>query len=377
MGGDQVADSSIFTHQQNGAGIDTASLFRFLGNGGDVREVRQGTPTSGGSLADQILRDSGETPDTRPVPAKPAEQQQRPADQRPAGTQQRPAENPVFGPPQEVQRPADVNVKVEGNKVVLSYNDAEFDKKLWAGRNFDTIKITDMPANVTIRNWVDEKGYFFYFQNGADGSKRHYLPANAKAIEVNNATQDLTLERMKVNDAFAKQHGGFQSMAKGDNVLNYLGRMSRYGSDALAIQEKSLTESAANSTNPYFKIYLADIHVAKAMKPIIDQMMQTGSANPNNPATLAELNKAIELLQTVGRDSRTGLGKLNRNPPQNVVMPLDPYDIYRQHPDGYYLFWGGSRDQAWHRELQITMLRDLIRSNALPKFELPPALPPR
>lgn len=372
MGGDQAAaDSGIFTHQQQGAGIDTTSLFKWLGNGGDVRQAEQGTRTSGGgSLAEQILRDGNRTPDARPAP----QQQEQ---QRPAETQQRPTDNSVFGPPQDVQKPTDVQVKLEGNKLVLSYNDPEFDKKLWATKNFDTIKITDMPKDVTIRNWVDGNGYFFYFQNGADGSKRHYLPPNAKAIEVDGATQNLTLERMKVNDAYAKQHGGFQSMGRGDNVLNYLGRMSRYGADALAVQEKSLTESAANSTNPYFKIYLADIHVAKAMKPIIDQMLRTGGANPNNPETLAELNKAIDLLQQVGRDSRTGLAKVNRFPPQNAVMPLDPYDVYKNHPDGYYMFWGGSYDQARHREVQITILRDLIKSNALPKFELPPALPPR
>jgi hypothetical protein len=67
------------------------------------------------------------------------------------------------------------------------------------------------------------------------------------------------------------------------------------------------------------------------------------------------------------------------NPPGNVVMPLDPYEIYSNPRNSgyYYGFWGGSLDQARHREVGLTMLRNLISSGALPKIELPPALPPR
>jgi hypothetical protein len=67
------------------------------------------------------------------------------------------------------------------------------------------------------------------------------------------------------------------------------------------------------------------------------------------------------------------------NPPGNVVMPLDPYEIYTNPRNSgyYYGFWGGSLDQARHREVGLTLLRNLISSGALPKIELPPALPPR
>ena len=349
----------------------------------------------GGSLADSILR-GVEQPQPSSTDRRPAGPVTQPGtDRQPPATTQPGRDTPPptttqpgrDTPPPPTGRPAaptdrPLGPVVRDGVLQMSYRDAQsgdFDRQMAAARGFNTVNIRDLPPGVSIAHWIDDRGYFFWFVGGNDNNQRHYYPANTRSIAVGNAVQDLTLERMRVHDAFSAQHGGFRSMERGSNPISYLANMSRYGQDALDIQARALEESARTSPNPYFKIYLADIYVAQAMKPIVDQMLRTGQANPNNPQTLDRLNRALELLQTVQRNSRTQLSdpRVNRFPPANTVMPMDPYSVYEHGAGRYFDFWGGSLDQARHREVAITTLRDLIKHNALPRFELPPALPPR
>lgn len=360
-----------------------------LGSGEALRFLAGGEPPPR-SFADEIFGrrpNLGTLPTEKPV-ATPGADRSKPvatpgSDKAPPAT---PAPKDTGAPAKPADRTTEKGapldrisqIQVFDGVLEVSYKDPDLARKITDAKHYDTINIADMPKGSNISHWVDEKGYFFWFTDGHDGNKRYYYPENAKAITVNGNMQDLTLQRMKVNEAYAKKHlGGYQSMDKGSNVFSYVSGMARYGDKALDVQAHALEESAKNSKNPYFKIYLADIYVAQAMKPIINDMLTTGSANPNNPATLKKLDDAIKLLQTVQGDSTTELGKINRKTAGNIVMPLDPYTVYNNPRDGYFMFWGGSHDQARHREVALTMLKAFIEKDALPKFELPPALPPR
>ncbi|HEY9679656.1 MAG TPA: hypothetical protein V6C76_16755 [Drouetiella sp.] len=287
--------------------------------------------------------------------------------------------------PTERQQPYDASVQnaVHNGVLELKYGDPNIDKYLSQAKNYQTIHI-DTPQGITPKHWVDQNGHFFWFPGGNDNNAKHYYPAFSKAFANNGAVTDLEAQRLKVDEAYASSQGGgqgpvFQSFTGKTDAMNYFGRMSNLSGQALSTLEKSLAHSVETSNNPYFKIYLADVYTAEAMQPIIQQVMRGGTADLNNPDTLRRLDSAIHLLQTAQSDSRSGLNRVNMNPPGNVVMPLDPYEIYN-HPNNtnyYYGFWGGSLDQARHREVGLTMLRNLISSGALPRIELPPALPPR
>jgi len=303
------------------------------------------------------------------------------ADTRVPGTQTptdntRPVQPTDNRPPQATLTDAQLQAAVHNGQLELKYGDPNLDQYL-ARAQYQTIDI-QVPQGVTVKHWVDQNGNFFWFQGGNDNGARHYYPGTAKAMTVNGQTLDLEAQRLKVDEAYAQQAGGFQSFGASTNAVNYFSRMSQLSSQALQTLDNSLSNSVKTSSNPYFKIYLADVYTAEAMQPIVQQVLHGGSASFNNPQTLQKLDQAIALTQQAITDSRSGLGKTNQNPPGNVLMPLDPYEIYSNpnNPQFYYGFWGGSLQQAQSREVALTTIRNLISSNALPKIELPPALPP-
>ena len=279
---------------------------------------------------------------------------------------------------------------VRDNILTLHFGDPGLDRQLSAAANYNTI-VMDTPPGVSVRHWVDDKGYYFWFQNGNDNGAHHYFPAFAKQITVNGKAFDLEAQQLKVNETYAAQAGGFQNYAKNSNAIDFASRLSKLPAQSLDVMEKNLTQSVKNSTNPYFKIYLADIYLAQAMQPVIQQARVSPSVDVNNPRTLNYLNAAIVMLKAAQSDSINNLGgikkvlpdgitevPLNQYPQGNVVMPLSPYDIYaaeaqdRQQKHLYqYSFWGGSLHQAHAREVSLTMLRDMIARGALPRFALP------
>lgn len=295
---------------------------------------------------------------------------------------------------------------VVNGKLTLRYGEADFDRKLAVNPNYQQLSIQGIPEGVKVKHFVDSKGYFFWLDGsgemeqirGGDGTvsqrpRRHYYSIQAKEIEMNSDKRDLEATRLKVNEAMAVENGfkGFSNFKPGQQVdfqapggravsgdaMNYFLRMSKTSSNVLDIQAKSLEESVKTSDNPYFKIYLADVYAAQAMKPIIDQVLNGGRfIELNNPYSLKKMDDAISLLKAVDTDSRTGLQRVNRVPPGNAVMPLDPYRIYGdsrdpRFPEYYYGFWGGSYDQAKHREVALTFIRNLMKNNAFPRIELP------
>ncbi len=244
--------------------------------------------------------------------------------------------------------------------------------------NLTELTINNLPAKVHLRFWADSNGYFFWLQNSANENNRYYFPSSLKTINVNGQSLNVEAQKINVNEGMMRAAGGFGDFTKATSAINYFTRMSRLSDNVLAIEQKTLFDSAQTSDNPYFKIYLSDVDVALALKPIINEVLTTGSANLKNPQTLQYLNSAISLLQKAETESIGSLKPYGELPPQNTNLPLDPYGIYNGIAGSpyYYGFWGGSLNQARCREVALTFLRNLIQVNALPPIELPPALPP-
>lgn len=283
-------------------------------------------------------------------------------------------------------RPVDTPPNRPNQTLELRYGDSNMDNLLRTSR-YDTISV-QAPAGIEVCHWVDQNGHFFWFKNRADGSnadgRRHYYNQQALRILINGQPYDLEAQRLKVNEDFLTREAGavpgsinVQSWTRATNPVTYFAQMSLLSAQALTLAQQSLEDSVRTSTNPYFKIYLADVYVAQAVQPIVEQVLNSGSANLNDPRTLERLDAAIRLLQAVQRDSNGGLAPLNRFPPQNIFTPMDPYRIYTDRSRYYYDFWAGSLDQARHREVALTMLRNFIARGALPRIELPPAMAPR
>lgn len=316
----------------------------------------------------------------------------------------KPEDVPAVAPIEKLPPLDPTELKVVDGVLEVKYGSKNFDRILREAQGYDTIRIKDMPQGVELRHWVDGGGNFFWFRNGQDGNARHYFPPALKGIEINGAYQDVGKERLLVADAFAAKHTyGFNSWEKQTSPITYFMKMSQNADGAMAVLEKSLTDAMQTSNNPYYKIYLADVYTAQAVLAIpavnvilrnagdlrnpqsianlnreLSRLQGDGAIQTNNPATINKLNDAIKLLEQVTHDSNESLKPLNRFPPKNVYTPMDPYRIYDDpNNNGYfYGFWGGSLDQARHRQVALTFMRDLVASGAL-KFELPPVRAPR
>lgn len=294
-------------------------------------------------------------------------------------------------------------LKFTGRTLELSYNDKDFEKKLaYAGKvhgkDFDTLKVTDMPPGTKITPWVNSKGFFFYFNDGTQTPKEfHYLPSNLTRLETKEMT-DLNKLRADVmvayNNDMAKTvtdagagFGGFMDFSQrtdpgrdgAASAFQYFQRMSGLSTQALNSLESNLREGVKTSDSPYLKIWLADVYVGQAMKSVVDQSLSGNPVDLKDPAIMRKLDDAISLNKAARLTSDENLGQNGMKRQGNAYLPMMPFNPYwdARNRNGYYGFWGGSGDQAAHREAALTTIKAMIQSNALPKLQLPPALPPR
>lgn len=265
-----------------------------------------------------------------------------------------------------------------GNGTIeLSYTDPQFDKKLWSG-NYNTLRIKDLPAGVQVSSWVDNNGFFMWFKGGNDNKAHHYLPPGLKTIEVGNYTQNVDEMRIQASLSSiqeadrAKQ--GFTAVNERTNPLDFAKRMGGLGAEHLAMQEKALRQAAdASPNNPYFRIYLSDILVAQAFKPIMDQVAGGATrVDLNTPYTQQKLKEAAQEAVKAEQVARQYGGA--RYPNVEMMPGLFPFNLnrYSYNPD---LYWSGALYQGYRREVQIKLLQTYIQQFS--SVELPPALPGR
>ena len=253
----------------------------------------------------------------------------------------------------------------------LDYGDQSFDQKL-SGINPPTLQINGLPKGVQINSWIDDKGAFFWYNNGADGRTHHYLPSNLKSIEVNGVKQDVDEMKIQASQAYLAEQDrgriGFAAINKGTNPIEYAERMSAISDQALQLEEKTLREAAINSpNNPYFPIYLADTVVAQAFKPVLQQVTDgQNKVELNNPYTVGKIDEALQMLKYAEQiASKQG----NLQGPNTEMMPgLYPFALnpHFHNPD---MYWSGALYQAYQREVALTLLKTYMQHSGT--LELP------
>jgi hypothetical protein len=70
----------------------------------------------------------------------------------------------------------------EFGTTIVSYKDAQIDNHL-AFSQARNLRINDIPNDCRVSGWKDTVGYYFYFTDGRDGKKHHYIPATCQFIQ--------------------------------------------------------------------------------------------------------------------------------------------------------------------------------------------------
>lgn len=329
---------------------------------------------------------------------------------RPETTQQKPAE---IQKPAEAARPADTRqpggdradkpeLQIVNRTLELSYRDPQFNRKLENvslnnQRDFDAIKIKDVPQGVTITPWVDSRGFYFYFNDGKPLEK-HYIPNNVTTLE-SKGVKDMNELRQQIMIAYdqdiskktiaqSQGFGGFFNFDRrsdpardgANSAYKYFLGMGTQSGQVLDSLEVSLREAVKTSENPYLKIWLADVYVGQAMRNVTEQAISGAPINLKNEYITRKLNDAISLNHAAKDGSDTTLERSGMKRQGNAFMPMMPFNPYwdaRGNRNGYYAFWGGSGDQANYREASLRLIKGMIDRDALPKMQLPPYMPPR
>jgi hypothetical protein len=287
--------------------------------------------------------------------------QQRPNDQT---AQPRPGDRPV--------QPG-----AQGGVLELTYGEPQFDQKLAAG-NYHTLRLKGLPQGVAISSWVDNNGFYMWFKNGHDNRQPHYLPPGLKTIEVGGYTQNVDEMRIQASLSAMQEadraRQGFTAVNERTNPLEFAKRMGGLGWEHLHMQENALRQAAQGSpNNPYFSLYLSDILVAQAFKPIMDQLNQGASRiDLNTPWTQQKLAEAAQEAVKAEQIARQYGGV--RHPNMEIMPGLHPFGLnrYSYNPD---MYWSGALYQGFRRETQIKLLQQYIARFS--SVELPPILPPR
>jgi hypothetical protein len=301
-------------------------------------------------------------------------------------------------PPAEAPPPEHL-ATVDHGVLKAQFGDKNLDETL-ARKDYTRIEL-QVPANVDVQHFVDQNGYYFWLRRTTDGpdgqrkienadGQRHYYPTNAQEMCVNGSNKAVYLEaqRLQSNEALAnkavaarlKEQGKptdrapvyFEDLnrAQATNplpVAQFASRVADISGAALAVEEKTLSESVQNyPSNPYFKIYLSDIYLAQATKPMIEQI-KAGQSVGDDPQARQRIEMALNLLNDAVTNSRIGLPTLkgNKTLPGNVSAPLSPYDLFKQNDDASRnAFFSGSFDQATRRTEALTMIKNMINTQS-------------
>src|SRR5579883_1754407 len=150
-----------------------------------------------GSLADRLLHGKKPLEDVGKGAKPPGAKADAKADVKDAKDDKLP-------PPEDG---TEIAVKVSYKKVSSDPKNTEFDDPIKKTVRYNTIEITDMPADgVYIKHWRDDDGRFFFWFSDKEGKnidgKNHYYPGNVHKLKVGDKVQDVDAQRRKVNDAW-------------------------------------------------------------------------------------------------------------------------------------------------------------------------------
>lgn len=144
---------------------------------------------------------------------------------------------------------------------------------------FTVIKVTGKPADVQMRIWADEKGFYFFY-TGATEAQTHHFPTSVKEINDGQRFDVAKSCRKVVETALAAQTDNKDKNPFGSvkdskvDALVYFQRMSKLAGQSLDWGEQVLKSSVAESKDPYLHMYLGDILTMQALRPIVSSVVK-------------------------------------------------------------------------------------------------------
>ncbi|HEY9791980.1 MAG TPA: hypothetical protein V6D22_16355 [Candidatus Obscuribacterales bacterium] len=247
-------------------------------------------------------------------------------------------------------RAAAPNVPLDRNRTLtLTYGDHFFDERLKDAK--DILEIKNLPARVGIKSWMDDKGLYFWFENGDDNKAHHYIPDGMQAITVNQQRKDV--DQMRVETYLAMQVP--EAAGLKFPPLNQNTSAKAYGTAMTSLSEEMITKTgtalakgaADYPDNPYFRLNLAELLVADAVKPV-----QALVASGNHLETI-DLNNTISQVRLQQAQEQLALAH------EAAQRSGNPFAVY----------------QAQRSQVLLAALPAVLQ--ALPQLELPPAGPVR
>ncbi|HEY9869514.1 MAG TPA: hypothetical protein V6D08_10150, partial [Candidatus Obscuribacterales bacterium] len=199
--------------------------------------------------------------------------------------------------------------------LTLRYGDPAFERKLRSTPNLRILSIDGLPAGTKLRHGVEERGFYFWFDDGSGELKRYFYPSALKEVRVNGQYIDVEQEWKWLIESHLARYGssvaGFLSVMAEIGVrelFSYYAKLAKMPEPKLEFLFKVLCKAAKDSTDPYFGIYLSDVTMARLIRSV------TNAANKRRqqvtPANMAPYVEAVlVVLETIASDARNQLGQ--------------------------------------------------------------------
>jgi hypothetical protein len=243
----------------------------------------------------------------------------------------------------------------------LKYNDPEFESKLLAVFAVKALSVGALPPGVRLVQELDGDGFYFRFEGGVDSRRHYYHPKGLKEIRVNSQFIDVDLERKwLVGGALAENQRVFKSLDADTEVkalIHYYCELAQLPDAKLEMLINCLHRTVEGATDPYLRIYLADLIMARVLKSLIAHKYKSKAVSVDRIEALTIVETVLDLYKTVTRDSDIALGCLNFSLSEANVVPLSVIPM-RKDPRA---FWAAAHYQGSRRAFLL--------SEAMPRFQ--------
>jgi len=264
---------------------------------------------------------------------------------------------------QTPQQPAVVSLEL-----TLRYIDADFETKLRRAVEVRTLAIDGLPHGVRLRHAVGETGFYFWFDDGSQNIKRYYYPKGLREIRVNSQYINVDLERKWLIESYLAKYcpnsGGFFSINNVTDLrayISYISRLSHIAEDKLDFLFKSLCLAVEESSSPYFRIYVADIVLARILKCIMLHKLKQRLASLDDAEIISMTRAIVSLLDSAQAEAQRALSEINCPAQTEQFMPLSG-DTLKTNPRA---FWLGSLYQAQRRSAFLKEVVPAIEGGTL------------
>lgn len=273
--------------------------------------------------------------------------------------------------------------------LTVRFGDANMDKILeqaQAGK-YDTVRIGGLPKDAQFVAGMTDSGQVFllFGSNNQYNSKKFYIPDSVSTLIVDqevNARGQIQSSKFLTDsfraDVIQARLDKANIPSAGDlrdprrSPEQFAAGLANVATGVLDAQERFLRQEANNSPdNPYFRLYLADILFAKALKPVIDDLRASATDPSRKTVTVRnslEITKGIDAALNELNEAKKICGQNGYHPNLDAPSGPRPWLAYHSNRD---LYWSAAAYNAYRNEVAMKAIRYVISTGALNKLELP------